>query len=108
MYCDNYCPINLKKNFLIFKKKSLITLSICEKKMVISQFHLIIKLNIIVQEKKIKLCRDWICYVIQKFLNLLTKIMLVLIHILMIKEFSEKISAAKIDNKYLVYLIRLD
>ena len=26
MYCDNYCPINLKKNFLIFKKKkSLIT-----------------------------------------------------------------------------------
>lgn len=33
MYCDNYCPINLKKNFFFFKKqKSLITLSICKKK----------------------------------------------------------------------------
>ena len=33
MYADNYCPINLVRHYLFFKKnKSLITLSICKKK----------------------------------------------------------------------------
>ena len=45
MYCDNYCPINIEKNFLLFKeKKSLITLSICEKN----------KGNILISNNKIK------------------------------------------------------
>lgn len=34
MYCDNYCSFNLEKHFEFFKKnKSLITFSVCKKKM---------------------------------------------------------------------------
>lgn len=102
MYCDNYCPINLKNNFSLFKKKkSLITFSICKKK--IGNILLIndrIKYQI---KRKKNYNFVEIGYMIcnYKFLKYLRNKNINLNRYFIKKEISEKISAKIIHNNYL-------
>ena len=103
MYCDNYCPINLRKNFSIFKKKkSLITLSICKKKngnITISSDHKV--KYYLSRGKKSNYVEIGYMLFSPKIFKFINKNDVSLNTYFNDKRISKKISAAKINNKYL-------
>jgi D-glycero-D-manno-heptose 1,7-bisphosphate phosphatase len=103
MYCDNYCPINLKKNFLIFKKKkSLLTLSVCKKNGGNISISLDDQIKYDASRKK-KFNFVEIGYIIcnKKFLKYINNENISINKYFTKKKIIQKISAIKIYNKYL-------
>tara|TARA_B110000503_G_C7141388_1_gene410981 strand:+ start:1146 stop:2351 length:1206 start_codon:yes stop_codon:yes gene_type:complete len=102
MYCDNYCPINIEKNFLLFKeKKSLVTLSICEKNkgnILISNNKIKYKLK---RQKEYKFVEIGYMICNRKLLNYVNNKNINLNEYFVKKNISSKISAIIIHNKYL-------
>ena len=103
MYCDNYCPFNLKKHFFLHKKKkSLVTLSVCKKKN--GNIKILSNGNIKYHIKR-KRRNDFveIGYMIcnQKFLKYINNRNINLNEYFIDKKILDKISAVEIHNKYL-------
>jgi D-glycero-D-manno-heptose 1,7-bisphosphate phosphatase len=103
MYCDNYCPINLKKNFFFYKKnKSLVTLSVCRKNKgnvkILSnnkvRYHAKRKKEFNFVEIGYMICN-------QKFLKYINNENVSLNKYFTDKKVLNKISAIEISNKYL-------
>jgi histidinol-phosphate phosphatase family protein len=103
MYCDNYCPINLQKNLFLYKrKKSLITLSVCKKK--IGNVKIFLDGSVkyhLNRSREFKFVE--IGYIIcnQKFLKYINNDNINLNRYFVDERISKKISAIEINNKYL-------
>ncbi len=103
MYADNYCPINLVRHYLFFKKnKSLITLSICKKK---GGNISISSKNVIKYHKKRNLKSEYveIGYMIcsKKIFDFINNQNKSLSTYFVKKRISKRMNALEIKNKYL-------
>ncbi len=103
MYADNYCPINLVRHYLFFKKnKSLITLSICKKKN--GNISLVSKKKIIYhlkRDSKSKYVEIGYMICNPKIFNFINDDNRSLSSYFIRKKISNKINALEIKNKYL-------
>ena len=103
MYADNYCPINLVRHYLFFKKnKSLITLSICKKKKGNISFKSKSKITYhLKRDSKFKYVEIGYMICSPKIFNFLNDDNISLSNYFIGKKISKKINALEIKNKYL-------
>jgi NDP-sugar pyrophosphorylase family protein len=103
MYSDNYCPVNIKKNLSIFKKnKSLITFSVCKKKIGNVSINKKDKARYFLKRKKILNYVD-VGYMIcsHKLLNIINNDNVSINKYFNHKKIYNNLTAINIPNKYL-------